>query len=61
VRAYVLTTGTLFGLLTGVHLVRLVAEGPHVATDPFFVIATLAAGAMCLWAVYLLRGERAAR
>jgi hypothetical protein len=60
VKGYVLTTGTLFGLLAVVHVVRLVAEGPHVATDPFFVFATLAAAAMCIWAVYLLRGDRAA-
>jgi hypothetical protein len=58
-KSYIATTGTLFGLLTGVHLVRFVAEGRHVATDPFFVMATLAAAAMCMWAVYLLRGNRA--
>jgi hypothetical protein len=55
-KSYVLTTGTLFGLLAVIHILRLIAEGPHVATDPFFVIATLAAVAMCVWAVYLLQG-----
>jgi hypothetical protein len=58
-KSYVLTTGALFGLLTAIHVVRFVAEGPHVATDPFFVMATLAAAAMCTWAVYLLRDNRA--
>jgi hypothetical protein len=54
-KASVRTTGTIFGLLTIVHLWRLIAVEPHLATDPWFVIITVAAGALGLWAWRLLR------
>ncbi len=54
-KAYVMTTGAVFGLLTGVHLWRIIAEGPHLATDPWYVLISVAAGALCLWAWRLLR------
>jgi hypothetical protein len=49
-KVYVITTGTIFGLLTLAHVWRMVEEGSHVAADPFFVLVTLASGALCLWA-----------
>jgi hypothetical protein len=54
-KAYVMTTGAVFGLLTLAHIARGVAEGPHVATDPWFVLITIAAAALCVWAWRLLR------
>ena len=54
-KVYVMTTGAVFGLITLAHLLRIIAEGPHVATDPWFVLLTVAAGALCLWAWRLLR------
>jgi hypothetical protein len=54
-KAYVMTTGTLFGLLAVVHLLRMIAEGRHLATDPFFILITVAAAGLCLWAWRLLR------
>ena len=54
-KAYVITTGTIFGLLTLAHIWRVFAENPHLATDPLFVLITLAAAALCLWAWRLLR------
>ena len=54
-KAYVMTTGAVFGLLTLAHLLRIVAEGTHLAKDPWFVLITAAAGALCLWAWRLLR------
>lgn len=58
-KAYVMTTGVVFGLLTVVHIWRIIAEGPHLAMDPWFVLITIATGALCLWAVRLLRLARA--
>jgi hypothetical protein len=55
VKAYLMTTGTVFGLLTVVHLWRIIEEGPHLATDPWYVLITVAAGAFCVWAWRLLR------
>jgi hypothetical protein len=54
-KAYVMTTGVVFGLLTLAHVWRAVVEGRHVATDPFFILITTAAAALSLWAWRLLR------
>jgi len=53
-KAYVMTTGAIFGLITLAHLLRVMAEGPHLATDPVFILLTVAAAALCLWAGRLL-------
>ena len=50
-----MTTGAVFGLLTLVHILRIVVEGLHLAKDPFYVLITIAAGSLCLWAWRLLR------
>jgi hypothetical protein len=54
VKAYVMTTGAVFGLLSLAHLWRIVEER-HLATDPWFVLITVAAGGLSLWAWRLLR------
>jgi hypothetical protein len=53
-KAYVITTGAVFSLLTLAHIARVFAEGPHLATDPSFVLITIAAAALCFWAWRLL-------
>ena len=55
-KAYVMTTGALFGLLVLVHLWRIVEEGPGPAKDPWFILITVAAAALALWAWRVLRG-----
>jgi hypothetical protein len=52
-KAYVVTTGTVFGLLTLAHIARIFAEGLHLA-NPWFVLITVAAAALCMWACRLL-------
>jgi hypothetical protein len=46
VKAYVITTAMVFGLLTVVHIWRVLAEGTYLARDPFFVLITIAAAAL---------------
>ena len=53
-KAYVITTGAVFALLTLAHVLRIIAEWPHLARDPFFLLITFAAGGLCLWALRLL-------
>lgn len=53
-KAYLITTGAVFGLITVAHIARVIAEGPHLLREPWWVLLTLAAMAMCLWAVRLL-------
>jgi hypothetical protein len=54
-KAYLITTGTVFGLITLTHIWRALAEGPHLATDPLFMLLTIASAALSLWAWGLLR------
>jgi hypothetical protein len=54
-KAYVMTTGALFGVLTLLHLLRIFVEGWHLATNPFYILITVAAAALCVWAAGLLR------
>jgi hypothetical protein len=52
-KAYLITTGTTFGLITVAHVVRIFVE-PHLATDPFYMLLTFLAAAFTVWACYLL-------
>ena len=56
-RVYVMTTGTLFGLLVLVHLWRMIEERHSLATDPWFLLITLVAAGLSVWAWWLLRGS----
>ncbi len=57
-KAYVITTGVVFGLLTVAHLLRIVAEGLHLAANPIYMLITLASAALCIWAFYVLRRSK---
>ena len=54
-KAYLITTGTVFALITLAHLFRAYAEGWHLATDPVFILLTVAAAGLSCWAWRLLR------
>ena len=54
-KAYVTTTGALFGLLFLAHIWRAIEEGPRLAKDPWFVLFTIIAVALAVWAWRLLR------
>jgi hypothetical protein len=54
-KAYVITTGAVFALLTLAHLVRIIVEWPHLTKNPFFLLITVATGGLCLWAWRVLR------
>ncbi len=57
-RTYVMTTGVIFGLLVVAHVWRMVAESASLATDPWYLLVTVAAGLLSLWALVLLRRSR---
>lgn len=54
-KAYVMTTGIVFGLLVVVHIWRAIEEGSGMMKEPFFVISTLLATAFCVWSWRVLR------
>ena len=53
-KAYVITTGVVFALLTLAHVLRLILEGRAMLGEPWFIVTTLAAAALCVWALRLL-------
>ncbi|MGC8640909.1 MAG: hypothetical protein ACP5XB_13660 [Isosphaeraceae bacterium] len=56
-KAYLITTGTLFGLLASLHLLRSIVEW-RTATGPWFLLESLIgliAAALSVWAMLLLR------
>jgi hypothetical protein len=54
-KAYVTTTGLVFGLLFVLHIWRVMVEGTQLARDPFWVLITVAAAALSIWACLVLR------
>ena len=53
-KAYLATTGTVFGLMVVAHVWRAVAEGPAIVKNPVFILLTAAAAALSVWAWRLL-------
>jgi hypothetical protein len=53
-KAYLMTTSVVFGLIVLSHVWRIVEEGQHLARDPFYISITALAAAFCLWAWRLL-------
>ena len=56
-KAYVITTGIVFALLTVAHLARMVVEDAHLAADPIYIAITATAAALSGWAFYVLRRD----
>ncbi|HMC28682.1 MAG TPA: hypothetical protein VKM56_12905 [Verrucomicrobiae bacterium] len=57
-RCYIMTTGALFGLITLLHIWRMIVEGRKLAADPWYILLTLIAAALAVWAWRLLRLSR---
>ena len=60
-RRYLIVTAAIFVIILGAHGARLVAEGPRLLREPDFMLASLAALGMAIWAIVLLRRLPAAR
>ena len=52
-KAYLITTGIVFALITLAHIARIIAEGARML-NPFFIVLTLLAAGLCFWAWRLL-------
>ena len=57
-KVYLALTAVVFGLLTVVHLWRMVAESSSLAKDPIFLLLTVLSAGLCLWALKLLVAQR---
>jgi tellurite resistance protein TehA-like permease len=56
--AYLITTGTVFGLITLAHIWRIAQEGSRLLTEPGYLLLTIAAAGLSAWAWVLLRKQR---
>jgi hypothetical protein len=54
-KAYIITSATIFGLITVAHLLRIAMEGAHLATEPAYILLTLLSAALSVWGWYVLR------
>ena len=52
-KAFLITAGTVFGLIVVAHIARITVE-PQIAKDPWFWATTVLAGVLSLWAWRLL-------
>ena len=57
-RVYVVATGVMFGLLTVMHIWRMIEE-PHLAREPIFILVTAAAAALSVVAWRIARRSKA--
>jgi len=59
VKAYLITTGSVFGLIAAMHLLKAIDEWPRLKTDPGYYLGMAALGvvaaALSAWAWRLLR------
>jgi hypothetical protein len=53
-KTYLLTTGTVFGLLTLAHIWRMIVE-PGIRTNPWHLLTTVLGAALAVWAWRLVR------
>ena len=60
-RAYVTVTAIIFGLLTFVHIWRMIAESRQLAHQPEFLVISALSAALCAWGVWVLTDSRRAR
>jgi hypothetical protein len=58
-KAYVLTTGAIFGLIVVAHIWRIAVEGSALAKDPIYMLLTLASGVLAWWSWRVFRIIRA--
>jgi hypothetical protein len=54
-KAYLLSTGTIFGCITVAHIWRMISESVALARDPWYLGLTVLSAALCGWAIRLVR------
>jgi len=54
-KAYLITTSAIFGLISLAHIARMAAESSALATDPWYLLLTMLDAGLSLWGGSLLR------
>lgn len=53
-KAYLVVTGVVFAAIVALHVAKAIAEGPTTAKNPLFLLLTVLAAGLSLWAWRLL-------
>jgi hypothetical protein len=56
-KAYLITTGSVFALVTLAHVWRAISESTALARDPWFILLTAGTAGLSVWAWRLLRAS----
>jgi len=54
-KLYIITSGSIFALIAIAHIARIAMESPNILREPLFLILTLLAAALSIWAFVVLR------
>lgn len=57
-KAYLIATATVFGLIIAAHIARLFTHERAAVTQPDFIIATVVSVVLFVWALVLIRREK---
>ena len=53
-KAYIITSGAIFALITVLHIARLVTEPMNILREPIFVVLTVLGAVLSIWAFAIL-------
>ena len=54
-KLYIITSGSVFALIAVAHIARMATESTHVLREPLFLVLTLIAAGLSIWAFVVLR------
>jgi hypothetical protein len=54
-KLYIITSGCIFALIAIAHIARIATESTNILREPLFLILTLLAAAVSIWAFVVLR------
>ena len=57
-KLYIITSGLIFALIAVAHIARMATESIHVLREPLFLVLTLIAAGLSIWAFVVLRRVR---
>jgi len=57
-KAYVIASGVVFAFITFAHILRFIAEGPRLLNEPLFIVTSLVAAGLTVWAWTVSRSSR---
>ena len=57
-KTYIITSGAIFALIAIAHIIRVATESTRILHEPIFLLLTILAAALSIWAFVVLRRVR---